>query len=195
MMSNSSTNFPLDNIENLDTIYEAWNFLEMTDYFYEKGMLLKFELDAKPSYFDIDYAGHLIRFYYEMNFERGMGHSWAVTCKPDFTVMVGDKILAVLDAKNYSKGSTMKTEASNKMLAYITNLSVGYGGLFFPNFDFKEFVHSGETDNPKYHSNLKLVHYKMEPKNTELAIKTRHDSIDKIFAEIIKRLEIKTTII
>lgn len=191
MISGSSTDFPLDSIENLDTIYEVWLFFEMIDHFNEKGILLKLELDNDPNYFDIDYSGYKIRFYYEIEFKGEADHAWAVTSRPDFTVMTDDKILAILDAKNYNKASSLKTEASNKMLAYITNLSAGYGALLFPNFDFKEFTYSGELDAPKYHSNLKLAHYRMEPKNTDATIKTRKESLDRIFSEIVKRLELK----
>ena len=42
------------------------------------------------------------------------------------------KILAVFDAKNYTKSSPI-SETQNKMLAYMTNLDINFGALIFPN--------------------------------------------------------------
>lgn len=52
----------------------------------------------------------------------------------DFTAMVDDEILAIFDAKNYSKGSSHSvTDSKNKMLAYMNNLDTSYGALIYPN--------------------------------------------------------------
>jgi hypothetical protein len=63
-----------------------------------------------------------------------------ITSKPDFTVIEGEKIVAIFDAKNYRPDDDQKNNATNKMLAYMTNLDANFGALFFPNFTYSEFV-------------------------------------------------------
>ena len=48
--------------------------------------------------------------------------------------MVNNIIITVFDAKNYSKSSSSSSisETINKMLAYMANLDVNYGGLIYP---------------------------------------------------------------
>lgn len=47
--------------------------------------------------------------------------------------MLDNEILAVFDAKNYTKSSPI-SDTQNKMLAYMTNLDVNFGALIFPNY-------------------------------------------------------------
>jgi hypothetical protein len=68
---------------------------------------------------------------------------------------VDKSIIAVFDAKNYSADG--RTEATNKRFAYLTNLDINYGGLFFPEFEYKDFVYPHEKQIRRYHFNLKLV--------------------------------------
>ena len=135
LISQNRTNFPLETLENLDTIYEAWIFFEFVDFFSRQGVLSRLEIDIEPNFFEFQYEGRQIKFLYEIKFERGYGHAWAVDSFPDFTVMDEDTIIAVFDAKNYGALSESRGEAAHKILAYLTNLDCGFGGLFFPNFD------------------------------------------------------------
>ena len=121
----------LDSIENLDTVYEAWIFLEFVDFLHEKGMLINFNLGERPSC-QFEHNGMTITFWYERTFEQRRGHAWALEHRPDFTAMFGDEILAVFDAKNYSERNSIK-ETQNKMLAYMLNLDANFGGLIYPN--------------------------------------------------------------
>jgi hypothetical protein len=109
---------------------------------------------------------------------------------PDFSVMEVDRIIAVFDAKNYGKNSAEKRDATNKMLAYLTNLDAGFGGLFFPNFETAMFKYPHENEKPKHHFNLQLMHYKMEPSDTLDALKAKHETLDSVNKEIGRRLEI-----
>jgi len=45
-------NFPLETIENLDTIYGAGLFFEFVDFFSERHRLLEFQIDESPNYFN-----------------------------------------------------------------------------------------------------------------------------------------------
>jgi hypothetical protein len=190
MVSASRTNFPLETMENLDTIYEAWLFFEFVDFFSQQHRLLELQIDESPNYFDFEYDGHKLRFYYEQYFTKGKGYAWALDSNPDFSVMEVDRIIAVFDAKNYGKNSAEKRDATNKMLAYLTNLDAGFGGLFFPNFETAMFKYPNENEKPKHHFNLQLMHYKMEPSDTLDALKAKHETLDSVNKEIGRRLEI-----
>lgn len=104
--------------------------------------------------------------------------------------MEGDRIIAVFDAKNYDKDGGEKGDATNKMLAYLTNLDAGLGGLFFPNFETATFRFPGENNKPKHHFNLQLMHYNMKPSETPEALKAKHETLDSLSKEIVSRLEI-----
>jgi hypothetical protein len=58
-------------------------------------------------------------------------NSWIQIHKPDFTAMVGKEIIAIFDAKNYSKSSAV-SDTINQMLAYMINLDANFGALIYP---------------------------------------------------------------
>ncbi len=123
----------LDSIENLDTVYEAWIFLEFVDFLHEKGVLINFKLGDNPNC-QFEYNGTIVTFWYEKTFTQKEGHAWILEHKPDFTAMLDDEILAIFDAKNYSKtSSSYLSDSQNKMLAYMTNLDANFGALIYPN--------------------------------------------------------------
>ncbi len=121
----------LDSIENLDTVFEAWIFLEFVEYLDKKGLLINFQLGDNPRC-EFEYSGNVVSFWYEKTFSPKEGHAWAVEHRPDFTAMVNDEILAIFDAKNYGKSSSI-TDTKNKMLAYMNNLDSNFGALIYPN--------------------------------------------------------------
>ena len=188
MVSASLTNFPLDTISNLDVIYEAWIFFEIINIVSQKYGQIYLQMKNKPYYFEFKYKDNLIKFFYEKNFEKDGQYAWAVTSTPDFSVMTDDRIIAIFDAKNYAKDSKQKNEATNKMLAYITNLDTNFGALFFPDFKQNKWVYPREDDNPRYHFNLKIAHYRIQPKDSEQAITTTKSMILDLLDEIINRI-------
>lgn len=121
----------LESIENLDTVYEAWIFLEFVEYLHEHRVLINFQLGDHPNC-EFEWNGVTVTFWYEKEFVRGGSHAWAVKHVPDFVAMVEDEILGVFDAKNYGKSSST-TDAQNKMLSYMNNLDANFGALIFPN--------------------------------------------------------------
>lgn len=133
-MENISESTPsrhiIEPITNVDTIYEIWIFMEFIEFLYEKRLLLDFQLGIKP-YCRFQYDNNIITFWYERVFTEA-DHSWIQIHKPDFTAMVNNKIIAVFDAKNYSRSSSSVTESINKMLAYMINLDANFGGLLYP---------------------------------------------------------------
>ena len=116
-----------------DTIYEAWIFFEFIDFFKENGMLVELNLhrDSKPYYFKFEYSGKIVTWYYEREFKPTGEYAWVLQQKPDFTIMVDEKIIAIYDAKNYSEHQK-PNQGMNKMLAYMTNFNTKLGILFFP---------------------------------------------------------------
>lgn len=121
----------LDSLKNLDTVYEAWIFLEFVEFLAEKNILIDFQLGDHPKC-QFEYEGIIVTFWYERGFKRGGPFAWAAEHYPDFTAMVGDEIIAIFDAKNYAKSSSI-SDTVNKMLSYMNNLDASFGGLIYPN--------------------------------------------------------------
>ena len=121
----------LESIENLDTVYEAWIFLEFVEYLHERNVLVNFQLGDHPNC-EFEWSGATITFWYEKTFTRRGSHAWAVEHRPDFVAMIDDEILGIFDAKNYGKSSSI-TDTQNKMLSYLNNLDANFGALIYPN--------------------------------------------------------------
>ncbi|MGB7637755.1 MAG: hypothetical protein WBL88_09305 [Nitrososphaeraceae archaeon] len=56
------------------------------------------------------------------------------------------------------------------MPAYLTDLDTNFGALFFPEYDYRDFVYPPKNEFGRYHFDLKFAHYKLQPKNSEDAI-------------------------
>ena len=188
LISKNITNFPLETPENLDTIYEAWIFFEMLDYYSKKGVITKTQLNEKDYYFIFEHDGINIQILYDHRFTKGSGTAWAVGSQPDFTVLVDDVIIATFDAKNYSKASRLKSDAIHKILAYMTNLDCGLGALFFPNFETKPFHFPEEEKSSFHHYDLSVFHYQMKPAETDEALDIKQKTLDSMHEEIIKKI-------
>jgi hypothetical protein len=143
-MENISQSTPsrhiIEPITNVDTMYEIWIFMEFVEFLYEKRLLIDFQLGVTP-YCKFQYDDNIITFWYEKIFTES-DHSWIQIHKPDFTAMLGNVIIAVFDAKNYSKSSSSVSDSINKMLAYMTNLDANFGALLYPyhpkNWDYMD---------------------------------------------------------
>jgi hypothetical protein len=120
----------IDPIQNIDTIYEVWIFMEFIEFVYEKRLLIDFQLGTNPNC-KFEYGDTIITLWYEKEFVGEGPYAWIQRHKPDFTAMVDNAIIAVFDAKNYSK-STSISETKDKMLAYMTNLDANFGALIYP---------------------------------------------------------------
>jgi len=121
----------LESIENLDTVYEVWIFLEFVEYLHEQNVLINFQLGEDP-HCEFEWGGVVVTFWYEKTFTRKGSHAWAVEHRPDFVAMIDDEIIGIFDAKNYGKRSPT-SDAQNKMLSYMNNLDANFGALIFPN--------------------------------------------------------------
>jgi hypothetical protein len=114
-----------------DTVYEAWMFFEFFDYFYEKGLYPKLKIDTKPYSFEFEYNDQKVIFWYDRQYNSPGPYAWVTQQRPDFTIMVNEKIIGVFDAKNFSQGENT-SPARVKMLSYMSNFNCDFGVLFFP---------------------------------------------------------------
>jgi len=124
---------------------------------------------------------------YDHRFSKGSSIAWAVGSKPDYTVLVDDKIIAVFDAKNYNKSTYHKPDAIHKILGYMTNLDCGLGALFFPKFETNIFKFPDGKES-FYHYDLRVFHYQMKPAETDEALDIKQKTLDSMHEEIIKKI-------
>ncbi|EGP94053.1 hypothetical protein [Nitrosarchaeum koreense] len=190
-LSGNPTRFHIDSLSDLDTIYEAWIFLEFIEFCNVKKHLDVNLILGKSTddltFFEFRFDGHDIVMYYDRKFYKTKGETWTLDHQPDFSVFIDGKLVALFDAKNYSKSSE-KADGINKMLAYLINLDANYGALIFPKIENKEPF---ELKNGKYHKEQILTHYQMNPVDSAIDIQTKIDSMETIFSKIIGGIEQK----
>jgi hypothetical protein len=192
MPDRSSTTLLLESLKDIDVLYEVWIFFEFIDFVTNSGWKIDTKgLRENERFFEIEHSGVNIICHYEKEFNHD-NHTWTVNAKPDFTFMVDDSIVGVFDAKNYDDArNNAKADAINKMLGYMTNLDADYGALIFPEYRSEEFFYPRKCDKPKYHFNLKLANYQMEPADSKSAIEILKQSLSKMFEELFRRIELK----
>lgn len=187
LMTRSTTNFPLDTIENLDTIYEAWIFFEMLDFFQEQDDVIQTQLSEFPFRFDIKSEGKTVSVHYGKIFQKDTSIAWAVKSEPDFCIMSEDQVIIVMDAKNYHETSTGKGDAVHKILAYMANLDTGTGVLFFPNHP--TLFESPKNKQSKYYENLRYAQLQLKPTKDEDSLRIKKETMMFLKAEIAYRLD------
>lgn len=86
-----------------------------------------------------------------------------------------------------------KQSAIRIMLAYLCNLDVNFGALIFPKFDPNSYKYPDEqkSQNPRYHFDLKLEHYRMEPSHSTEAIEKKNQALENIFLTIMNGIHTK----
>ena len=189
-----STNHPLESRENMDHVYEAWIFFEFVNHLvHEKGIRPILNLEVKKGQqkalceFNLNEVN--VKFYYEKVFHQS--NTWAgLTSEPDFCAMVDNEIIALFDAKNYTRKSSNMGEAKRAMLAYFMNLDVSFGALIFPNHPReggREVLHPKE--NAKYISNrIEFSLLRMQPSNDEKELQFKKETLDAMFNAIARRI-------
>jgi hypothetical protein len=123
-ISINRTNFPVDRVENLDTMFEIWILLEFLDCLRTtEGAIVR--AITFPKIFEVSVSGVHFRLYYEKTYG-----GWAAKALPDFSIEKDGELKVVMDAKNWLQS---KVDAIYKMLGYLNNLDATIGILFFPN--------------------------------------------------------------
>ena len=126
----SSTRNILQSLENIDTIYEIWIFMEFVSYLKHRGVLRNFELGDAPKC-EFFHNGDVVTFWYDKAFSKNDVEVWAKPHTPDFIAMIDTDVLGVFDAKNYDE-STGLGDTQNIILAYMNNFNTSFGALFYP---------------------------------------------------------------
>ena len=185
--SGKKTKFHVNSLHDLDTMYEAWIFLEMINFIKRKNSDVKIvfrKSSNEDTFIEFKISGHKVIIYYEKKFDET--ESMMIKHVPDFSIFFDGELIAVLDAKNYKKNNAEKTMATEKMMSYMFNLNSSYGALIFPNFDTQIIK------NPfREYKNKNLAHLRMKPVGTEEEIHEKNKSLEKIFSIILSSIEIK----
>ena len=104
--------------------------------------------------------------------------------------MVDNEIIALFDAKNYTRKSDGMGRAKRAMLAYFMNLDESFGALIFPNHPReggREVLHPKE--NAKYISNkIEFSLLRMQPSNDEKELQFKKETLDAMFNAIARRI-------
>ncbi|MDH3203124.1 MAG: hypothetical protein OEL81_00395 [Nitrosopumilus sp.] len=189
-LTGNPTRFHIDSLSDLDTVYEAWIFLELLDFCkFKKHLDVTLTLGKvknDPTFFEFVFDGHVIRMNYEKQFQTDNKEAWILKHTPDFSVFCDDILIGIFDAKNYSKESE-KATGINKMLSYLVNLDSNYGALFFPKIQNQDAY---VLKNASHHNELTLVHYQMNPIESPNNIQIKYDSLEMVFSAIIGRIQI-----
>ena len=125
------TKYALDSLKNIDTVYEAWIFMEFVSFLKNKDILEHFELGKSPKC-EFVYNQTRVMFKYAERYYPQDGIVWAKHHEPDYVAMIGNEVIGVFDAKNYSDGEPVG-ETHDKMLAYMNNFDTNFGALIYPN--------------------------------------------------------------
>lgn len=187
-----TTSFLREATKNIDAMYEIWIFFELLNYF-AKFVEVKLELNSTDQYIQFNVNHQEVKLFYDRRFSENSKHAWAHDHQPDFTFMTNQGIIGVLDAKNY-KDHEGGESPKNKILAYMANLSTGYGGIIWPKPNVFEHLFPREDygDSIKHHNDLKLVSYSLNPDYIMNSVNDIEDTLEKIFTEIKNRLEPST---
>jgi hypothetical protein len=145
-------------------------------------------------YCKFEYGGNIVTFWYERTFTEA-DNSWIQIHKPDFTAMTGKEIIAVFDAKNYSKSSSSVSDSINKMLAYMINLDANFGALIYPyhpkHWDDLDKSERINKTIPIVHSqNSMLTEYDIK-KTAKSLSKLSWEQLPREFQYIFPRIHIK----
>ena len=169
---------PITAIEAQDFMFEAWIFFEMLDYVEkQKGIECHLVFGKRTKgqdperFFKFKLDGADVIFYYERAYT-----NWLDTTNlPDFTVTVNEKLIYILDAKNYAEGNNLGKSAKDQLLSYLIGLDCGMGSFILPYYPLEDYVETKvRPDN-----NFKVDFLRMTP-DWKLA-KKRTKALEHIF--------------
>ncbi len=146
-LSNNNVSYiTIETIKNIDIVYEVWIFAEIVDYIIKKyNTKINFNFDQ---YVEFQFDGKTFKIYYQRNFIDN--EIWVENAKPDFSIYCDEKLIAIIDAKNYLLES--KETGRSKILAYMMNLKCNFGVGIFPKIESKPYEKDIDT-----FSNIKLT--------------------------------------
>ena len=178
-----TTTRPITSIEAQDYIFEAWIFFEMIDFIErQKGIRCYLTFGTEDGnasgerFFAFRIHGVDVRFYYEKVFGTAAGAQ-----KPDFSVMVDEKVIFVLDAKNFSRSKeSVAKEGKNQIIAYMLTLMIKNPAKLVKTSGFiLPYLAKDPLDDPGYY---KIHFMKMTPEQDK--VPENFQTLEKIFGII-----------
>jgi len=178
-----TTTRPITSIEAQDYIFEAWIFFEMIDFIErQKGIRCYLTFGTEDGnaggerFFTFRIHGVDVRFYYEKVFGTAAGVQ-----KPDFSVMVDEKVIFVLDAKNFSRSKeSVAKEGKNQIIAYMLTLMIKNPAKIVKTSGFiLPYLAKDPLDDPGYY---KIHFMKMTPEQDK--VPENFQTLEKIFDTI-----------
>ncbi len=114
----SKSKYQIKNLKDIDKLFELWIFLEFLNYLkYVKRKDVKIKHDGSEVHLSFKHKNKEIKFIwgkkfpkYEENEPEHENTAWVRTADPDFVVMCENRLLAVFDAKNYSKKTSREED-------------------------------------------------------------------------------------
>jgi hypothetical protein len=178
-VSINKTSFPVDRLQNLDTMFEVWVLFELLDYFrtYEGAEIT---IERMPQKFRISAHGTDFILFYEKAYS-----GWAINANPDFSIEKNGELKIIMDAKNWLQP---KTEAVYKMLGYLNNLDGTIGILFFPNEASLGGERIFEGHDLQHHKKQLLFNCVVKPSGSEEAIHRKQDALKQTVGIIFQNL-------
>jgi hypothetical protein len=83
-----------------------------------------------------------------------------------------------------SKAKTNRDDATSKILSYVLNLDVNYGGLIFPKEDYAQFTYPNQKkQNPRYHRK-QMIEYLRLDYDKKYTKQTRDETVELIYKGI-----------
>ena len=114
----SKSKYQIKNLKDIDKLFELWIFLEFLNYLkYVKRKDVKIKHDGSEVHLSFKHKNKEIKFIwgkkfpkYDENEPEHENTAWVRTADPDFVVMCENRLLAVFDAKNYSKKTSREED-------------------------------------------------------------------------------------
>jgi len=83
-----------------------------------------------------------------------------------------------------NKAKENRDDATIKILSYVLNLDVNYGGLIFPKEDYKQFTYPDQKKQiPRFHHNQRIEYMRLDY-DKKYAKQTRDDTVELIYKGI-----------
>lgn len=180
------TDFPWQEQESVDTMFELWILFEMVSYFEDKKnvKIVKQEKNGKGNFAGFRMSFHGINFtlLYEAEI---IDNTFVQRSKPDFIIKIGNRYPVVMDPKNWTGNFG---DARHKVLGYMKNLEsydTKTGIVFFSNRP--DVIEEGKTSHVAEVNDSTLITFHQNVKN--VSKEARHGHFDMIFDRIVDEIK------
>ena len=180
------TDFPWQEKETVDTMFELWILFEMISYFEDKKnvMIVKPRKNPKGNFsgFDMNFEGNDFALLYQKTITE---KTFDLNSEPDFLIEIGDRYPIVMDPKNWTKTFG---DARHKVLGYMKNLEsheTKTGMIFFSHPPGR--IMEGKTSHVAQVNDSTLITFHHNVKNTSEEARRGH--FDMVFDRIVEEIK------